>query len=250
MKVASEVCNLPRLVKPWHCGRTSEHGIERRPGLSRTTRTRLGRLAEETGRLQGPMLGSRSPDAIRQKLTGPSEMKYIKKFSSPPLFVCPPTPPHTRCSLLVVAHVVDTFCSSSSPSTMPSLRRNFSSPLVRSSPYSSALNGAQVAGGRGHRRSSGSDTTTRRVLADIEWWRVTDGQCDPSVADQESEAPNRGDAQPVAAATPGVIFHDALIGVDHPSSILSLPWPAATPASTTEVCGVFPLSTLGPSAVR
>jgi len=65
---------------------------------------------------------------------------------------------------------------------MPSLRRTFSSPTVRSSPYptyspSSALyNASRAQGGHGHRRSSGSDVSHRRVLADIEWWRVADGQ--------------------------------------------------------------------------
>ncbi|KAF8735143.1 hypothetical protein AX14_002650 [Amanita brunnescens Koide BX004] len=65
---------------------------------------------------------------------------------------------------------------------MPSLRRTFSYPPVRSSPYptsspSSALyNASRAQGGHGHRRSSGSDVSHRRVLADIEWWRVADGQ--------------------------------------------------------------------------
>ncbi|KAG6820856.1 hypothetical protein H0H93_010683 [Arthromyces matolae] len=78
---------------------------------------------------------------------------------------------------------------------MPSLRRTISSPAVRSSPYpalSSSVSGGPTRPG-GHRRSSGSETSTRRVLADIEWWRVTDGQRDPD-ADQESEDPNRDQA--------------------------------------------------------
>ena len=66
---------------------------------------------------------------------------------------------------------------------MPSLRRTISSPSVRSSPYralSSPLSSglAQRNNGHGFRRSSGSDTTTRRVLADIEWWRIVAGQRD------------------------------------------------------------------------
>ncbi|KAF5386929.1 hypothetical protein D9615_001555 [Tricholomella constricta] len=76
---------------------------------------------------------------------------------------------------------------------MPSLRRTASSPSVRSSPYpalSSAVNGGLGSRGGGHRRSSGSETSTRRVLADIEWWRIIDGQCDTD-ADQESENRNR-----------------------------------------------------------
>ncbi|KAG6829642.1 hypothetical protein H0H92_003975 [Tricholoma furcatifolium] len=67
---------------------------------------------------------------------------------------------------------------------MPSLRRTISSPSVRSSPYSSALSAGHPSRPGGHRRSSGSETSTRRVLADIEWWRVVDGQRDLD-ADQE-----------------------------------------------------------------
>ncbi|KAH7906376.1 hypothetical protein BJ138DRAFT_642109 [Hygrophoropsis aurantiaca] len=64
---------------------------------------------------------------------------------------------------------------------MPSLRRSFSSPSVRSSPYptvhsNSSTNGRIRANEHGARRSSGSATSERRVLADIEWWRVTDTQ--------------------------------------------------------------------------
>ncbi|KIK59610.1 hypothetical protein GYMLUDRAFT_245279 [Collybiopsis luxurians FD-317 M1] len=65
---------------------------------------------------------------------------------------------------------------------MPSLRRTVSSPAVRSSPYPTSSSAAQLntgpltRPGHGHRRSSGSETATRRVLADIEWWRVTEGQ--------------------------------------------------------------------------
>ncbi|KAF5389885.1 hypothetical protein D9757_003633 [Collybiopsis confluens] len=67
---------------------------------------------------------------------------------------------------------------------MPSLRRTMSSPAVRSSPYPTLSSAAHLNTGpltrpaHGHRRSSGSDTSTRRVLADIEWWRVTEGQRD------------------------------------------------------------------------
>lgn len=57
---------------------------------------------------------------------------------------------------------------------MPSLRRTLSSPAVRSSPYSSLPQ--TRTGARSPRRSSGSDTTNRRVLADIDWWRVEEGQ--------------------------------------------------------------------------
>ena len=70
---------------------------------------------------------------------------------------------------------------------MPSLRRTFSDSYSnpRSSPYPSALSlsasGALNANNgsgsmRMRRAASGSETSTRRVLADIEWWRVTPGQ--------------------------------------------------------------------------
>lgn len=77
------------------------------------------------------------------------------------------------------------------PFAMPSLRRRFSSPSVRSSPYPTFLSSSDNVGsgrlsGHGNRRSSGSETSGRRVLADLEWWRVVDGQRD-SDADQDTE---------------------------------------------------------------
>lgn len=79
---------------------------------------------------------------------------------------------------------------------MPSLRRTMSSPSVRSSPYPSLAsgNGSSTRPGYSHRRSSGSEIATRRVLADIEWWRVTDGQHDLE-AEQESVDNNRDQEQ-------------------------------------------------------
>jgi hypothetical protein len=77
---------------------------------------------------------------------------------------------------------------------MPSLRRAFSSPSVRSSPYPSALSSALPSSVRPRapaphpRRSSGSATAERRVLADIEWWRVHDGQCDQDHAHDDAQA--------------------------------------------------------------
>ena len=63
---------------------------------------------------------------------------------------------------------------------MPSLRRTLSSPSVRSSPYSYSSSPSSSLltrqGSHGPRRSSGSDTTQRRVLVDIDWWRVEEGQ--------------------------------------------------------------------------
>ncbi len=60
---------------------------------------------------------------------------------------------------------------------MPSLRRTLSSPSVRSSPYypTSSSHPTRL-GARSPRRSSGSDTLNRRVLADIDWWRVEESQ--------------------------------------------------------------------------
>lgn len=87
---------------------------------------------------------------------------------------------------------------------MPSLRRSFSSPSVRSSPYPSSLSSPNPSGIRARatpihpRRSSGSATAERRVLADIEWWRVYDGQCDLDPQDQAHE-----DAQVDGGVPPG-----------------------------------------------
>ncbi|KIM48733.1 hypothetical protein M413DRAFT_59046 [Hebeloma cylindrosporum] len=111
---------------------------------------------------------------------------------------------------------------------MPSLRRTASSPAVRSSPYS---NGGVVARGNGHRRSSGSETTSRRVLADIEWWRVSDGQCDPS-ADQEQEDRNQGaqDLVPLDVSM-GIHIQTVDAGVERQSP-LSLPWISGSTGTT------------------
>src|SRR5258708_24643960 len=100
---------------------------------------------------------------------------------------------------------------------MPSLRRTLSTPAVRPSPYSSA---PVAARGHGHRRSSGSDTTTRRVLADIEWWRVTEGQCDPS-SDQETQDRNRGTQDSVTDGflRLGIPLTHVDTGIDRPVSL-------------------------------
>jgi len=45
---------------------------------------------------------------------------------------------------------------------------------VRSSPYSTSSSTTRQT----PRRSSGSETAGRRVLADIDWWLVTEGQSD------------------------------------------------------------------------
>ncbi|KAH7889633.1 hypothetical protein F5I97DRAFT_1924165 [Phlebopus sp. FC_14] len=78
---------------------------------------------------------------------------------------------------------------------MPSLRRSFSSPAVRSSPYPTSTSNRARASGQHPRRSSGSSTSERRVLADIEWWRVSDGQCPPHVQDQDQDQNQDDEAQ-------------------------------------------------------
>ena len=115
---------------------------------------------------------------------------------------------------------------------MPSLRRTMSSPSVRSSPYS---NGSLAARGGGYRRSSGSETINRRVLADIEWWKVTDGQCDAD-ADQESEDRNRGDQDIITLEVSMGSGTQVDNGVDHP-----------LPTSTIEVHHLASYSKVGPN---
>lgn len=76
---------------------------------------------------------------------------------------------------------------------MPSLRRSFSSLSVRSNPYPTSLSNGSVnnartrVAGHGSRRSSDSEVTERRVLADIEWWRVSDGQRDLDATQDQVE---------------------------------------------------------------
>jgi len=72
----------------------------------------------------------------------------------------------------------------------------------------------------GNRRSSGSETSNRRVLADLEWWRVVDGQHDTEAEQgtvereqdqgQDGEAPS-GNSQS--------LVEDA--GVERPSTPLA-----------------------------
>ncbi|KIY63052.1 hypothetical protein CYLTODRAFT_494205 [Cylindrobasidium torrendii FP15055 ss-10] len=75
---------------------------------------------------------------------------------------------------------------------MPSLRRSTSTPnAVRASPYPSVPSCQRAASrqqtGSAHaRHGPGSQTSGRRVLADIDWWLVQDGQ---STADADPEAP-------------------------------------------------------------
>ena len=113
---------------------------------------------------------------------------------------------------------------------MPSLRRTISSPSVRSSPYptlSNNLGSGASPRGTTHRRSSGSDLSNRRVLADIEWWRVADGQCEPDL-DQESDGQNRDETYSADDFLGGAGLSGPELGVERPST--PLPFPLA------EVC--------------
>lgn len=102
---------------------------------------------------------------------------------------------------------------------MPSLRRTASSPVVRSSPYpSSSSLSPSTARARCNRRSTASETAGRRVLADIDWWRVTEGQCDPNVDDTDDI--HLDDNRGLIGDIPLSI--DA--SVEHPSSLVPLPW--------------------------
>ncbi|CAK5264677.1 unnamed protein product [Mycena citricolor] len=95
---------------------------------------------------------------------------------------------------------------------MPSLRRSLSSPVVRSTPYSSS--GTRSQGSGGHRRSSGSETNIRRVLADLDWWSVTQGQTEPMLPEQEQEEEEDADGSEqdnIPAVTPAGVD----LGVEH-----------------------------------
>ena len=91
----------------------------------------------------------------------------------------------------------------------PSIRRTISSPSVRPSPYPLAFSNSNVGSGRvhGHRRSSGSETSSRRVLADLEWWRVVDGQHDADAEQQMEERENVQDQD-------GMVSSQNLVGLE------------------------------------
>lgn len=118
---------------------------------------------------------------------------------------------------------------------MPSLRRSSTSSSVRSSPYPSTVPGGTRGRARGpeRRRPSGSETSVRRVLADIEWWRVVDGQRDPEHESNDSEnEENQRDGYPVR---PQVQPSDHLLsgadaGVERPSTP-PLSWVSLIPES-------------------
>lgn len=81
---------------------------------------------------------------------------------------------------------------------MPSLRRAFSSPSVRVSPYPAlpSSRSHRAHHPHGHRRSSGSDLSDRKVLADIDWWRVADGQRERG-GEEEDEEEGEGEERDV-----------------------------------------------------
>jgi hypothetical protein len=101
-----------------------------------------------------------------------------------------------------------------------SLRRTFSSPSVRPSPYPTS--NSNVGSGRvhGNRRSSGSETSNRRVLADLEWWRVVDGQHDTE-AEQETveREQDQGQDGEAPSGNSQSLVEDA--GVERPSTPLA-----------------------------
>ncbi|KAI0306612.1 hypothetical protein B0F90DRAFT_779098 [Multifurca ochricompacta] len=71
---------------------------------------------------------------------------------------------------------------------MPSLRRAISTPSVRISPYPSPPGSHSYRPHPyGYRRSSGPDVSTRKVLADIDWWRVADGQREQGNEEEDEE---------------------------------------------------------------
>ncbi|KAJ6497011.1 hypothetical protein C8R47DRAFT_327605 [Mycena vitilis] len=110
---------------------------------------------------------------------------------------------------------------------MPSLRRTLSTPSVRTAPYSLLSPAGPRTHGSGHRRSTGSETSGRRVLADIEWWRVADGQRDV-VSDQDPEEqdldPDQDDdlVDQVPAAAPASGTAGGQLGTGRPST--PVPW--------------------------
>jgi len=100
---------------------------------------------------------------------------------------------------------------------MPSLRRTLSTSSVRSSPYPTSLG---VAQGRGHgpRRSSDSETSSRRVLADIDWWRVIDGQRSPDAdAGTQDDSGEREGAELQGPLVPARVLDDTLRGAVLPT---------------------------------
>ncbi|KAJ7271942.1 hypothetical protein B0H12DRAFT_1228809 [Mycena haematopus] len=108
---------------------------------------------------------------------------------------------------------------------MPSLRRSLSTPSVRPAPYAVlSPTAAPRVHGSGHRRSTGSETNGRRILADIEWWRVADGQRDvvseQELEEQDLDPDQEDDLLPVqVAAVPMPNGAGSDLGVDRPTTL-------------------------------
>lgn len=119
---------------------------------------------------------------------------------------------------------------------MPSLRRAFSSPSVRVSPYPALPSSrSHRAHPHGHRRSSGSDLSDRKVLADIDWWRVADGQRERG-GEEEEEGEGEGEERDI-------------VGEENPAHVDSAGSEAAMAiASRNDAIPVLPITDRGESA--
>lgn len=157
--------------------------------------------------------GTPSPPVCARQ---PSSSTYTLGFfvlAPPPASSSPPVPPP------------------SPDVAMPSLRRTLSSPSVRSSPYaypSSSTNAnahAPRAANPQPRRSSGSDTGSRRVLADIDWWLVHDTQrdfvADPVGTEEDSDDQGAAENVQLRHGAPNVLAEDHV----------ATPPPVAAPAA-------------------
>jgi len=95
----------------------------------------------------------------------------------------PPPPPHRSSTRPLLPLLI---------AIMPSLRRTSSHPSLRSSPYGPTQ---RTQHPYPHRRSSAPETTRRRVLADIDWWTVSDGQVPAATELQTRPATPAGQEQ-------------------------------------------------------
>ncbi|KAF7338162.1 hypothetical protein MVEN_02041100 [Mycena venus] len=105
--------------------------------------------------------------------------------------------------------------------------------------------------GSGHRRSTGSETNGRRILADIEWWRVADGQRDV-VSEQELEEqeldpdqeddlpPNQVAAVPVPGGAGGELGVERLSTLAHWAP--HVPGPQEMPVSEMAALSLAPVT--------
>jgi len=117
---------------------------------------------------------------------------------------------------------------------MPSLRRAFSSPSVRVSPYPALPSSrSHRVHPHGHRRSSGSDVSDRKVLADIDWWRVTDGQRERAGEEEDEEE--------------GEVEERDVVGVENPAPVDSADSEAMAIASRNDAIPGLPFTDRGES---